>query len=119
MIIEFYRKSNGEEPITEFLDSLPFKLAAKTKISIDLLRDYGYLLKMPYVEKITDDIWELRTKESSNITRVFYFFYDKDRAVLTNGFIKKTNKTPKREIEKAEKYREDYYRRKSDETYKR
>lgn len=117
MFIEFYRKANGEVPISEFIDSLPSKLATKTKVSIDMLREYGYLLRMPFVEKISDDIWELRTKESSNITRVFYFFYEKDKAVLTHGFIKKTNKLPANEIEKAKKYREDYYRRKANETY--
>lgn len=111
MRIEFYKKANGEIPARDFLDSLPSKLAAKTRISIDLLRRYGYRLQMPYARKVSDDIWELRSKQSSNITRIFYFFFDNEKIILTNGFIKKTNSTPKEEINKAIKYKEDYYKR--------
>lgn len=115
MIIEFYKKRNGEKPVKEFLDGLPAKLAAKTRLSIDLLRSEGYRLQMPFVEKLTDDIWELRTKQGSDITRICYFFFDGEKAILTNGFVKKTTKTPYKEIEKAKMYRQDYYRRKNHE----
>ena len=50
-------------------------------------------------------------KQSTNITRILYFFVVGDKAILTNGFTKKTNKTPTKEIELAKKYREDYWRR--------
>ena len=50
-------------------------------------------------------------KESSNITRVFYFFYVGKKAILTNGFVKKSQKTPKRELALAKKYKADYERR--------
>lgn len=113
MKIEFYEKENGEKPVKDFLDNLPAKLAAKTKMSIDLLRDQGYRLQQPFVEKLTDDIWQLRTKQGTDITRICYFFFDGDKAILTNGFVKKTRKTPPGEIKKAENYRKDYYRRKS------
>ncbi|MDY3060576.1 MAG: type II toxin-antitoxin system RelE/ParE family toxin [Fusobacterium sp.] len=56
-------------------------------------------------------MFELRIKFSSDITRIFYFFYVEDRAILTNGFIKKTQKTPTSEIEKALKYKADFERR--------
>lgn len=119
MVVEFYTLPNGNKPAKDFLDSLPGKLASKTKVSIDLLRKYGYLLQKPYVEKVDDNIWELRTKQSTNITRIFYFFFNKDKAILTNGFVKKTNKIPKNEIIKAREYREDYIRRHLDEKTKR
>lgn len=111
MKIEFYSRKDGTKPMEEFLDSLPSKLAAKTVLTISYLQQKGYQLSMPFAEKITDEIWELRTKQSNDITRVMYFFYEGDKAILTHGFIKKTQKTPKNEIQRALKYREDYYRR--------
>ena len=50
----------------------------------------------------------------SNISRVLYFFYIGQYIILTNSFIKKTQKTPTNEIIKAKKYRDDYLRRKED-----
>lgn len=57
--------------------------------------------------------WDIRTriKSSSDISRILYFFFVGDKAVLTNGFVKKTQKTPRKEIEKAKTYRKDYLRR--------
>ena len=55
---------------------------------------------------------KMRAKVGSDITRVMYFFYIDRRVILTNGFVKKTKKTPLKELEKAKKYRQDYLRRK-------
>lgn len=55
---------------------------------------------------------ELRAKVGSDISRVMYFFVIGKKAVLTNGFIKKTQKTPKEEIERAKRYRADFLSRK-------
>jgi phage-related protein len=60
---------------------------------------------------LEDGIFELRTKQSSDITRVFYFFFVGRKIVLTNGFVKKSQKTPKAEKELARKYKADYERR--------
>ena len=56
-------------------------------------------------------IFELRAKVGTDISRVLYFFYYEGRIVLTHGFIKKTQRTPSGEIEKANKYRRDYIER--------
>lgn len=56
---------------------------------------------MPYSENIGDGIFELRSIVGNNITRVLYFFMEGNTAILTNGFTKKTQKTPVGEIEKA------------------
>lgn len=109
--IEFYETINGEIPVIEFLDSLPLKLNAKALRDIDLLSEYGNTLREPYSKHIKEGIFELRTKFGSDITRIFYFFYVKEKIVLTNGFIKKTQKTPEKEIEKALIYKKDYDRR--------
>ncbi|MBQ9982237.1 MAG: type II toxin-antitoxin system RelE/ParE family toxin [Oscillospiraceae bacterium] len=61
-----------------------------------------------------DGIFELRAKIGSDISRVLYFFVIGRKIILTNGFIKKTQKTPKEEIEKAKRYRADYLNRKDD-----
>ena len=66
---------------------------------------------MPYSEHLVGGIFELRIKSGSDISRVLYFFVIGRKIVLTNGFIKKTAKTPKSEIETAQKYRGEYLSR--------
>ena len=58
-----------------------------------------------------DDIFELRIKFAKDISRIFYFFWSEKKIILTNGFVKKSKKTPKSELNKAKKYKEDYMRR--------
>ena len=58
-----------------------------------------------------DGIFEIRGKVGSDISRVLYFFYYGGKIILTNGFIKKTQKTPSKEIKRAKKYRKDYIER--------
>lgn len=72
----------------------------------------GPQLREPYSKPLGDGIFEIRTKQSNNITRVLYFFYVGKHMILTNGFIKKTQKTPSDEITLAKKYRADYLERK-------
>lgn len=72
----------------ELLDSLEPKLLAKTLRTIDLLEMNGPLLREPYSKPLENGIFELRTKQGSDITRVLYFFIVGKKAVLTNGFIK-------------------------------
>lgn len=109
--IEFYDTENGKCPVQEYLDSLEPKLLAKTLRTIDLLETNGAALRNPYSKNLGDGIFELRTIQSSDITRVLYYFRIGNKAILTNGFTKKTKKTPAAEIELAKKYRTDYERR--------
>jgi phage-related protein len=109
--IEFYDTEDGRCPVQEFLDDLDPKMHAKTLRTIDLLEANGPALREPQSGPMGDGIFELRTKQSSNITRIFYFFFVGKKAILTNGFIKKTQKTPKAELELAKKYKADYERR--------
>ena len=106
-----YEKSNGDCPVQDFLDSLDNKMAAKMYGMIELLEENGPALRMPYSEHLQDGIFELRAKVSNNITRVLYFFYVGRKIILTNGFVKKTQKTPKKELLTALKYKDDYYER--------
>lgn len=109
--IDFYKTTNGHCPVQEFLDSLDFKMKAKVLRMILLLEECGNDLREPYSKYLGNEIFELRTKQSSNITRVLYFFISGRKIILTNGFIKKTQKIPQIEIDKAKKYREDYIQR--------
>ena len=110
-IVEFYDTEEGNCPAREFIYSLEPKMMAKVIRNIDLLEKNGLMLREPFSAPIGDGIFELRTKVGSNITRVFYFFVVGQKVILTNGFVKKTQKTPKRELELARKYKADYERR--------
>ena len=110
--MDFYEKENGEQPAKEFMLSLDKKLRAKLADTIMILQDNGYELREPYSKHISEGIFELRAKQGSDIARVMYFFYVDRHIILTNGFIKKTQKTPQSEIEKAKRYRSDYLKRK-------
>ena len=66
---------------------------------------------MPYSSHIRDGIFELRVQQAGDIVRVFYFFIIGKKIILTNGFLKKTKKTPPSEINKALGYKADYERR--------
>lgn len=107
----FYDLPNGKEPVREFLDSLDNKMRAKMLREIGLLATNGPDLREPNSKNIGDGIFELRAKVGSDISRVLYFFFVGQRAILTNGFIKKTAKTPPAEIEKAKRYRAEYLNR--------
>lgn len=109
--IILYTKENGNMPIDEFIDSLNVKMQAKVLTGIGLLKTNGNLLREPYTKHLKDGIFELRSKQGTDITRVLYFFVIGKRIILTNGFIKKTQKTPQSELELAEKYRKDYLER--------
>lgn len=110
--VNAYKKDNGEQPVSEFLDSLPAKERAKVLRTIQLLGDFGTMLRMPHRRSIDQDIYELRTSLGKNIFRVFHFHYENGEFILLNGFRKKTQKTPQSEIDRAKRYRDDYLRQK-------
>lgn len=111
MEIKFYEDQTGRIPVKEFLDGLDIKMRQKMLRSIQALQDMGISLRMPLSESLEDGIFELRAKSGTNISRVMYFFIIGNRAVLTHGFIKKTQKTPRRELQRAKDIRADYFRR--------
>ncbi len=108
----FYEKSDGSQPAKEFINTLDTKMQAKMVRTIKILQDNGTALREPYSKPLDGGIFELRAKVGSDISRVLYFFFVGKKIVLTNGFIKKTQKTPATEIERAKMYREEYLNRK-------
>jgi len=109
--VSFYTTADGDKPAKDFIDGLDKKLRTKVLRSINLLQDNGNETREPDSKPLEDGIFELRTSFGGNITRVLYFFYVGQRIILTNGFVKKTNKTPPAEIATAKKYRADFLER--------
>lgn len=109
--VQFYEKENGDVPAADFLLSLDKKMRAKLTGIISILQEYGNQLREPYSKHIADGIFEIRGKVGSDISRVLYFFYYDGKIILTNGFVKKTQKMSKAELEKAKRYRQDYEER--------
>lgn len=107
----FYETKNGEILVQDFLMSLDKKMRAKLSGIISILQEYGNQLREPYSKYLDDGIFEIRGKVGSDISRVLYFFYYDGKIILTNGFIKKTQKTPKAELDRAKRYRKDYLER--------
>ena len=107
----FYEKENGDCPVEEFIDSLDVKMRAKMIGLLELLEEKGNQLREPYSKPIDDGIFEIRCKVGNNITRVLYFFYYEGKIILTNGFIKKTQKTSPEEIKLAKERRADFKER--------
>ncbi len=74
---------------------------------IAILRQYGTRIGQPMVKHIDGDIWELRPINN----RIFFFYWKDDIFVLLHHFVKKTNKTPAREIEQAKRNLNDFIER--------
>jgi len=109
--VEYYKLPNGDIPVKLFLDSLDVKMRVKALGSIDILAEFGNNLREPYSKAMGKGLFELRIKFASDITRIFYFFIKDNKIILTNGFVKKTHKTPHNEITLAMKYKADYEER--------
>lgn len=102
-----------EEHFNAFFETL----SEKTKNKVDeILYFISILEQIPtkYIKKIveTKDLYEIRIEFSSNIFRIFCCFDEGNLIVLFNGFQKKTQKTPKKEIEKALEIRNRYFEQK-------
>jgi phage-related protein len=110
--VHFYKTVDGKCPIQEFLDSLPAKAAQKATWVLKLLEDLD-VVPASYFKKLvnTEEIWECRVQSGSNIYRLFCFFVGNSVVVLTHGFVKKSQKTPRQEIDRAEHYRREYLSR--------
>ena len=120
--VEFYETQDGKSQIWEFLEDLRIKAATskdariqhkQASLYIELLQQNETRLNENITKHLEDGIWELRPGNN----RVFYFFFQDNTFVLLHQFRKKTQKTPKREIEKAKRERDDYlFRKENDES---
>ena len=110
--VEYYEQADGTRPAEDFILSLDLKMRAKIFAALELLEMKGPGLRETFSKALGDCIFELRAKQGSDISRVLYFFVIGRKVILTNGFTKKTQKTPPQELERAKRYRADYQRKK-------
>ncbi len=109
-MVEFYETEDGRRPVEEFLNSLETKMRAKMGAMMLLLAEKGNGLRKPYTEQLEDGIFELRAIQGNNISRALFFFYVGKRIIITNGYVKKQQKTPRKEIDLAKARKNDFYR---------
>lgn len=114
--IEFYKDKADNEPIVEYIQELNEKAKTSKEHRIrlkkiveyfEVLSQYGTRAGVPYVKHIEDDIWELRPTND----RIFFFYRKGDTFLMLHHFIKKTQKTPAREIEQAKRNLVDFIER--------
>lgn len=112
-VIEYYQTAGGSVPVAEFVDGLAPQAQAKFIRSLELLEQYGLLLREPWVRNIQDipKLRELRFISFGDIYRFFFFPVAGRKLILLHGFKKKTQQTPKRELQTAEARMKDYIRR--------
>ena len=111
--VNFFKTKSGRSPVEEFIDSLNGKQAQKVVWVLRLVEELD-VVPTHYLKKLvnTDDIWEIRIQFGGDIFRLLGFFENETLVILTNGFAKKTQKTPPSEIELAESRKREYLRRK-------
>lgn len=109
--VVFYVEESGSKPINEFLKTLDVKTQARFIDSIERLRQRNIQAREPLVRHLGGKLWELREESNTNIYRIIYFFFTGRRIVLLHGFAKKTQGTPRREIELAERRMRNFLQR--------
>jgi phage-related protein len=109
--IEYYEAADGQIPVKEFIETLIIKERAKVARTVDLLEEFGIKLGMPYAEHVEGDLWELRTRLANKRYRIIYFLNTGQSFILLHGFVKKTQKMPKKEINIAKQSLADYLSR--------
>ena len=107
----FYETRDGKSPVEEFIESLDTETQDKFILKQQLLEDLGPQLRYPHTDHIEEGIFELRFKGKEGQIRVLFFFFYGKRIIFTHGFIKKTQKTPRKEIGIAKERRKDFLAR--------
>ena len=99
----YYQTKSGKCQVEEFIDSLSESSCRQYFSKVDLLETFGQKLPRPHAKKVEkkEKVYELRFSDRGGAIRVLYFFFEGNSAVFTNAFNKKTQKTPKKEIETA------------------
>jgi phage-related protein len=116
--VEFYEDRHGKQPVKEFLIELRNKAHTskdsriqyqKILTHIRALEIFGTRVGEPQVKHIDGNLWELRPLAH----RIFFFYWRDNKFILLHHFIKKSQKTPPKEIEKAIQNMKDFLERKN------
>jgi len=105
---EYLLEDDGKSEFLDFLNQLPTKDRDKLIATIQKIQDFGMLIAMrqEWIKRLDKDIFEIRSKVSTNIQRALYFQKVGNSYMITHGFTKKSQKTPKTEIEHAHRLME-------------
>ena len=108
--IEIYEDKNGSSEVIEYFEKLQNSKskedrikANKIRMYMKLLSEYGFMLNEPYIKKLCKEIWELRPLND----RFLFTYRENNKFMILSHFIKKTQKIPQYEIEKAKRILED------------
>jgi phage-related protein len=112
-VIEFYQTASGTRPVDEFLDSILDQHAQKVAWVLRLVERLDRVPEQ-YFKKLvgTDQLWEIRVQAGGKAYRLLGFFDGPVLLILTGGFVKRQQRTPRREIGLAQQRRTEYLRRK-------
>lgn len=109
--IIFYKDSKDKSEVQKYILSLKKRTDKNSKVKfckiisyIDILSKYGITAGEPYMKYIDNDIWELRPLRD----RILFAYFENNSFILLNMFMKKTRKTPQKEIDKAKRFLKDW-----------
>lgn len=114
--IIFYRDKSGKEPVLDYIKELETNKSKDTRIKLNKIYDYiqalsvyGTRLTENYAKHLEGDIWELRPLRD----RILFAGFNDGKFILLHHFVKKTRKTPRKEIAKAKSELKDFIERSS------
>jgi phage-related protein len=91
-----------DDRVREELDVLPADMKARFRRIVELIQCYGFdQVREPHVRRLEGPLWEMRMKGKDGISRAIYVTARERRVVVVRVFVKKTQKTPRREINLA------------------
>jgi phage-related protein len=96
-----YYSQNNKSPVKKWLNEIGNEPRAEIFKVFEMLSKYGIQLGLPFVRPIENKIYEVRAKDKSGIYRVLYFAYKEKTFIMLHGFQKKTQATPRKEIDIA------------------
>lgn len=108
----FYESPTGQKPVEDFIASLGEQTQDKFIFKRGLLECFGPELRSPHTKPVGNDMFELRFRGGEGQVRILFFFFLRGQIILVHGFIKKSQKTPKKELKIALKRMKEYLLRK-------
>ena len=101
ILVVFFSLDSGRDPVRDWLKDLDKD--SKRAIGEDIKTlQFGWPIGMPLARKMDDNLWELRSKLGKGIARTFFTVY-RNKLVLLHGFVKKSQKTPPKELSLAKR----------------
>jgi len=98
--VAFFRTASGNEPVREWLKSLPREVRRSIGEDIKTVQ-FGWPLGMPLVRKLEAGLWEVRSRSPDGTARLLFTTVGEGRMVLLHGFIKKSQRIPADDLELA------------------